>query len=63
MMSGDSAAAALNAPVLLTKLIFTIVKSTSGAAAKMFADSAVPWPLSSFAGALAAGPSTTGCAR
>jgi len=47
---GDSPTAALNAPMLLTKLIFTIVKSTSGATAKMFADSAVPWPLSSAVG-------------
>ena len=62
MMCGLSPTAALNAPMLLTKLIFTGRKSMSGAFAKMFADSPVPCPLSSFSGFAAAGPSTTGAA-
>ncbi len=63
MMSGLSPTAALNAPMMLTKLIFTGSRSMSGATAKMFADSPVPCPLSSSSGLAAAGPSTTGAAR
>jgi hypothetical protein len=39
---GFSAAPALKPPVVLTKLVLTIVKSTSGAAANALADSPVP---------------------
>src|SRR5918992_239053 len=60
MIWGPSATAALNPPTVLTKLIFTMVKSTSGATAKMFADSPVPWPTSSAAAFAAPGPRTTG---
>ena len=63
MMCGLSPTAALNAPIELTKLIFTVCSSTSGATAKMFADSPVPWPLSSASGLAAPGPSTTGATR
>jgi hypothetical protein len=48
---------------MLTKLSFTIVKSMSGAAAKAFADSPVPWPISSFPGFVVPGPSSTGAER
>jgi hypothetical protein len=60
MTSGARETAVLNAPVLLTKLTFTIRKFTSGATAKTLADSAVPWPLASSVGSVALGPSATG---
>ncbi len=63
MTSGPRPAATVNAPVEFVKLTLTMVKSTSGATANTFADSPVPWPLSSSFGFVAAGPSTTGFAR
>ena len=63
MMCGERATAALNAPMVFTKLSFTIVKSMSGATANAFADSAVPCPTSSSFGLAVAGPSTTGDER
>src|SRR5262245_40837568 len=53
MTAGPSATAALNPPIVLTKLIFTIVNSASGATASRFADSPVPCPTSSTAGSAA----------
>ena len=63
MICGLSATAALKAPVELAKFIFTGISSASGATAKMLADSAVPWPLSSVAALTAPGPSVTASTR
>ena len=63
MTCGPSPIAVFNAPVEFTKLIFTMVKSMSGATANRFADSPVPCPLASSFGLAAAGPRTTGAAR
>ena len=63
MICGPSATAALNDAVAFAGDCLTIVNSTSGAAAKMFADSAVPCPLSSASGLAAPGASTTGAER
>ena len=63
MMWGRQGDGGVERADVLTKLIFTIVKSASGATAKMLADSAVPWPISSAAGLAAPGPSTTGRTR
>jgi len=63
MICGFKATAALNAPTVFTKLTFTIVNSTSGTTAKIFADSPVPCPFSSRSGLLVPGPRTVGLAR
>ena len=68
MMSGPSATAALNAAVTLTRApealaVLTGMSRTSGAVAKMLADSPVPWPFSSMPGSAVPGPRTVGSTR
>src|SRR5205807_1966193 len=71
MISGLRATAALKAPIVLrrppvqglAKAVFTGYKVTSGASAKMLADSPVPCPVWSSSGCVAPGPSITGATR
>ena len=68
MMCGFSATPALNAAVRFTSApeaaaALTGLSVTSGAVAKMFADSPVPWPLPSTPASTVPGPSSVGFTR